>query len=106
MRYTNDISSSRRGGVSYRGKPLIPTKTALDELHDVGIDLGMIPWILEHGFEIRKRKQNTIERGIQRGNKVINVVVADMGNYYKLIHAGTFTLSRKFKQVKRTHHGP
>ena len=42
--------------------------------------------ILEKGFEIRKRSKDITERGTQRGNKVLNVVVVDVGNYYKLIH--------------------
>ena len=84
---------------TYKAKPILPTKTALDELSDIGMDLGKVPEILENGFEIRKRKKNIIERGIQRGNKVVNVVVVDLGDYYKLIHAGEFTLSKKFKKM-------
>ncbi len=80
---------------TYKGKPILPTKTALNELSDIDVNLYEVSEILEKGFKIRKRKKNIIERGIQRGNKVINVVMVDMGNYYKLIHAGEFTLSKK-----------
>lgn len=90
---------------AYKGKTIFPTKTALNEVSDIGIDMYDIPSILEKGFEIRKRKKNIIERGIQKGNRVINVVVVDMGNYYKLIHAGEFTLSKKFKKIMREEHG-
>ena len=86
---------------TYKGKPILPTKTALNELSDIDVNLYEVPEILEKGFEIRKRKKNIIERGIQRGNRVINVVAVDMGNYYKLIHAGEFTLSKKFKKLIR-----
>ena len=61
--------------------------------------------VLEKGFEIRKRKKNIIERGIQRGNNVKNVVVVDLGGYYKLIHAGEFTLSKKVKKLMRDKNG-
>lgn len=89
----------------YKRKPILPTKTALNELSDININLYEVPEILEKGFEIRKRKKNIIERGIQRGNKVVNVVVVDLGNYYKLIHAGEFTLSKKFKKLMRDKNG-
>jgi len=90
---------------TYKGKLVIPTKTALNELSEIDINLYEVPEILEKGFEVRKRKKNIIERGIQRGNKVINVVVVDLENYYKLIHAGEFTLSKKFKKLMRDKNG-
>ena len=88
--------------MEFNGKPIIPTKTAMDELSDINLDLYDIPRILGNGFEVRKRKKNIIERAIQRGNKVINIVVVDMDNYYKLIHAGEFTLTKKFKKLMRS----
>ena len=90
---------------TYKGKPIFPTKTALNELSEIDVNLYEVPEILEKGFEIRKRAKNITERGIQRGNKVINVVVVDMENYYKLIHAGEFTLSKKFKKLMRDKNG-
>ena len=89
----------------YKGKPILPTKTALNELSEINVNLYEVPEILEKGFEVRKRAKNIIERGIQRGNKIINVVVVDLGNYYKLIHAGEFTLSKKFKKLMRDKNG-
>jgi len=86
---------------TYNGKPILPTKEALNELSDINLDLYEISGILEKGFDIRKRKKNVIEKGIQKGNKVINVVVVELDNYYKLIHAGEFTLTRKFKKLLR-----
>ena len=84
---------------AYKGKPVMPTKTAIDELSDIDLDLYEVPEILEKGFELRKRKKNIIERAVAKGNKIINVVVVDMGNYYKLIHAGKFTLTKKHKKL-------
>ena len=85
---------------TYKGKPLFPTKTALDELSEIDLELYEVVEILENGFEIRKRANNVTEKAIQRGNKVINVVIVDLGDYFKLIHAGKFTLSRKFKKLR------
>ena len=90
---------------TYKGKPILPTKAALNELSEIDLDLYEVPEVLEKGFEIRKRKGNIVEKGIQRGNKVINVVVVDLGDYYKLIHAGEFTLSKKFKNLMREKNG-
>ncbi|MEK6943157.1 MAG: hypothetical protein AABX00_03795 [Nanoarchaeota archaeon] len=86
--------------ITYKGKPIFPTRTALDELDAVGIDLLQAAAILEQGFEIRKRSSNMIERGVQKGKKIINVVGVDMGGYVKLIHAGAFTSSSKFRRLK------
>jgi hypothetical protein len=85
--------------LTYNNKPVMPTKTAMDELSDNNLDLYKAIEILETGFPIRKRQENVIEKGIRKGNKIINVVAVDMGNYYKLIHAGKFTLTKKFKKL-------
>lgn len=85
--------------MEYNGKQVLPTKTAMDELSDIDLDLNDAVYILENGFEIRKRRANITERGIQRGNKIMNVVAVDLGSHYKLIHAGKFTLNRKFKRL-------
>jgi len=90
---------------SYNRKPIMPTKTAMDELSNIDLDLYKIPEILENGFQIRKRKKNIIEKGVRKGNKIINVVVVDMGNYYKLIHVGKFSLTEKFKKLIRGKNG-
>jgi len=90
---------------NYKGKPILPTKAALNELNDIDVNLYEVAEILEKGFEIRKRAKNITERGIKRGSKVINVVVVDLGDYYKLIHAGEFTLSKKFKKLMRDKNG-
>jgi hypothetical protein len=90
---------------SFNGKQVIPTKTAMDELNDYDMDMSDAIKILEEGFPIRKRAKNIIEKGLQQGNKVVNVVVVDLGNYYKLIHAGQNTFSKKFKKMKRENNG-
>lgn len=90
---------------SFKGKPVMPTKTAMDELSEADLDLFNVVEILEKGFQMRKRKKNITERAIKKGNKIINAVVVDMGNYYKLIHVGKFTLAKKFKKLMRDGNG-
>lgn len=84
---------------TYKGKPVIPIKMVLDELSKIDMDLDEVPKILEKGFTLRKRKKNIMEKAIRKGAKVINVVVIDMGNFYKLIHVGEFTLTKKFRKL-------
>ena len=91
--------------MNYKEKPIIPTKAVLDELSNINLDLEEVSNILEKGFEIRKRKKDIIEKGIIKGAKIINVVVVDMESYYKLIHAGEFTLTKKFREIIRRKHG-
>ena len=83
---------------TFKGKNIIPTKQALNELSNINLNLSEIPKILENGFSIRKRKKNIIEKGIIKKTEIINVVIVDMGNYFKLIHVGKFTLTKKFKK--------
>jgi type II secretory pathway component PulF len=84
-------------GFEWNGKPLIPTKHALDEMDNAGIDMYKAVEILEEGFDCArsKRKANVFERCITRGSKVLKVVVADIGSYYKIIHAGEFTAKKR-----------
>jgi hypothetical protein len=86
---------------AYQEKPLLPTKTALDELSNIDIDLYKAIEILEQGFAVRKRKKYVIEKAIRKGNKIINIVVVDQGAYYKLIHAGEFSINKKFMKLMR-----
>lgn len=83
----------------YNGKPIMPTKVAMNELNEINLDLYKVVEILETGFQLRKRKKNIIEKAVKKGNKIINIVIVDMDNYYKLIHAGEFTLSKKFRKL-------
>ena len=84
-------------GFEWNGKPLIPANHALDEMDNAGINMHKAVEILEDGFDCArsKRKANTFERCVTRGNKVLKVVVADIGNYCKIIHAGEFTAKKR-----------
>ena len=90
---------------SYKGKPIIPTKAVLDELSNINLDLHGVQRILERGFQTRKRKRDVIEKAIRKGGKVVNVVVVDMGSFYKLIHTGEFTLTKKFRNLMEDKNG-
>lgn len=85
--------------LAYKGKPVIPTKRVLDELSKIEMDLSEVPDILKQGFRLRKRKNNIIERAVVKGNKIINIVAVDLGDYYKIIHAGKFTINKKFRRL-------
>ena len=80
-------------GFEWKGKPLIPTKKALDEMSHHDVDMYKAEEILDGGFDCArsKRKRNVDERCIRRNRKIVKVVVADMGKYYKIIHVGEFT---------------
>lgn len=90
---------------TYKEKLIIPTKAVLDELSRIDMDLYEVLNILEKGFILRKRKKNVIEKAIRKGTKVVNIVVVDMESYYKLIHAGEFTLTKKFRKLMEDKNG-
>jgi hypothetical protein len=94
MVYLNNI-------YQFNGKPILPTKAAMDELSSLNLDLHDVSLILNEGFQLRKRKKNVIEKALNRGNKMTNVVIIDMASYYKLIHAGEFTLTKKFRKLMK-----
>jgi hypothetical protein len=85
-------------GFEFNGKPLIPTKHALDEMEHADIDMYRAAEMLTEGFDCErsKRGKNILERCLRRGNKMLKVVVADVGSYYKIIHAGIFSDKRRF----------
>ena len=47
----------------------------------------------------KSKDQKKFREELKKGNKIINVVVVEMDNYYKLIHTGEFTLTKKFKKL-------
>ncbi len=104
--YLTDIYLGDLMGYNYKGKSIIPTKAVLDELSNINLDLSKVQEILEIGIEIRKRKRDITEKAVIKGNKVINAVVVDMDNFYKLIHVGEFTLTKKFRRLMEKKNGP
>jgi len=83
--------------IRYKGLRLIPSKTAGRELIKFGFMLEDCKEILEKGYSPRKRKDGTIEKWMDYGNKTYNVVVVKSFNYmyneniYLIIHFGEFT---------------
>jgi len=89
---------------TWKGKPLLPTRAAQDEMFDNDITLLDIENILESGFDCArsKREKNKLEKCIQKGRKIIKVVIADTGDNLIIIHVGSFTASKKkLHQLKR-----
>ena len=88
----------------YRGKRLIPSRTASRELIRYGFMLEDCVEILKNGYCTRKRKKNTIERWLDSGNKTFNVVVVLSYNHqfqdevYLIKHFGVFTRKRNLKK--------
>ena len=89
---------------TWQDKLVVPTRSAQDEMFDNDIFLNDVAEILKEGFDCSrsKRKKNTFERCVQRGNEIIKVVVVDTGEHMVLTHVGKFTASKKkLQQLKR-----
>jgi hypothetical protein len=65
----------------WKGLPVIPTKSALDELIKYYMDLEDVVRILELGYEFTKRRKGTVEKCLNRKGEVIKVVVVQSYNY-------------------------
>lgn len=83
--------------VEYEGLLLIPSRTAVYEMHHLGLSLEECKHILENGYEPRKRAKNVVEKWFDKGNKTYNVVVVRSFNFmldeeaWLIKHAGRFT---------------
>ena len=82
----------------FESKPLIPSRTAMNELMKCNITLSDAAEMLEEGFNCSrsKRKKGTIEKCRIEGKKTIKVVAVKSFNYslntecWLLIHVGIF----------------
>ncbi|MEK6837480.1 MAG: hypothetical protein AABX69_02410 [Nanoarchaeota archaeon] len=94
--------------VRYEGCRIEITLSASRELSKENFDLNDVVEVLEHGYDCGtgKRREDTIERCIRKGNKVIKIVVVKTSVTYpdkfqesvwRLIHVGKFTYSKKHK---------
>lgn len=90
----------------YKGRAIIPTRSAYHELEDLGLNLFDVADVLENGYDCHRsrRKKGKLERCLQLDNKVIRVVVADgqfvypdgyIENVYWLIHVSIETSKRR-----------
>lgn len=86
----------------YGKKPLMLDHVSgvISELEEEDMDLDDVVHILENGFDCprSKRKGGTIERCIQKKNRIIKVVVVETDEYWLLRHAGSFKLSKRKKR--------
>lgn len=73
-------------------------------MFDNDITLLDVEEILEFGFNCARSKRdlNKLERCIQKGRKIIKVVIVDTVKNLIIIHVGSFTASKKkLQQLKR-----
>ena len=86
----------------YRKKPLILDYNSgvISELEEEDMDLDDVIHIMENGFDCprSKRKRGTLERCIQKKNRIIKVVIVETDDYWLLRHAGSFKLSKRKKR--------
>jgi hypothetical protein len=94
--------------VGYEGLRIEVTLSASRELLKENLDLNDVVEVLEDGYDCGtgKRREDTIERCIRKGNKVVKAVVVKTSVTYpdkfqesvwRLIHVGMFTYSKKHK---------
>ena len=69
----------------------------MNEMYDNDISLDDVIEILDEGFDCSrsKRSENTIERCIKKGNKIVKAVVVETDYNLVITHVGVFTASRK-----------
>jgi len=87
---------------TYEEFPLMPTRAAMKELCDLGLDLTDVAEVLEDGYDCyrSKRKKGTIEKCIDKGNKTLKTVVVQSFNHsldtdvWAITHVGIFTKRR------------
>ena len=68
--------------IRFEGLRLIPSRTAVRELQKHRLTLNYCKFILENGYEYRKRKENTTERCLDRGDKTYTVVAVKSFSYF------------------------
>lgn len=68
---------------------------------EVGLDMYKAIDILNNGFKCSRsrRSKNIIEKCIQKGSKIIKIVLVNKQDFYLLIHVGVFTISKKFRKM-------
>jgi hypothetical protein len=84
--------------VRYKGKKLVPSKSAMRELMKLGLRMADCKIVLEEGKDApRKRSKGCEEKWLHIGKKIINVVIIESYNYfheeeiYLIKHIGMFT---------------
>jgi hypothetical protein len=81
----------------WKGKIILPTKTAQNEMLKEDVDLYKVQNVLEEGFDCStsKRAENILERCLETKRRILKVVAVDVGEHYLIIHVGSFKASKK-----------
>ncbi|MEW6070423.1 MAG: hypothetical protein AB1485_07390 [Candidatus Thermoplasmatota archaeon] len=90
----------------YRGRRILPTRSAYRDLENLTLDLFEILDVLENGYDCPKgkRRAGIIERCLRKGKKVLRVVIAEgkflypdgyVEDVYWLIHVSEETFKKR-----------
>ncbi len=98
MTYSNNVCFKGMLDVRYQELKIDVSKAAATELLKHNMDLYDVKKVLEEGSTSpRKRKKETVEKWLNKGNKTIEVVVVKVydevikQHKWLLIHCGIFT---------------
>jgi hypothetical protein len=83
MTYVIYICGETMLSPKYKGLQIIPSRSAMKEMVDIGMDLWDIFDVLNSGYDssTSKRKDGILERCKDKGNKTTKVVVARSHNW-------------------------
>lgn len=97
MTSSNDNGYKHLFDVRYRGLKLVPSKSAMKEMTQLGLMLYDCKIMLEEGYDApRKRAEDCEEKWLDKRNKTFNIVVVKSFNYfydeevYLITHLGCF----------------
>lgn len=79
----------------YRGKPLLASRHAAEEMAALGLDDDGVVRVLEEGAQGRKRARGVEEKWLPNGGRITNVVAAEHGDRIVIVHVGEFTATRR-----------
>jgi hypothetical protein len=84
----------------FKNKPIIPTKSAAEELWRYGLSLWDIKEVLEDGFDCAtsKRMAGTFEICLIIGKMLRKAVVVEKDDKWLLIHVGLLRYSKMMKR--------
>jgi len=84
--------------VRHKSIPLIPSRSAVKEMMQLGFTLSDCKEMLEQGYDApRKRASGTEEKWYDKGSKTYNIVIVKSVNYmlneeiYLITHVGEFS---------------
>jgi hypothetical protein len=86
----------------FKGLPIIPTRSAMNEMSELGMTLWDVLEVLEYGQDCyaSKRRNGTLERCLDKGKRTTKVVVIRSHNWslctdvWALVHVGQIARRR------------